>query len=190
MNAQVTNIAGIARDAGVPRPTARGYFDVLVDTLIGTWLTAWQPRARVKEVAHPKFYFFDPGVVRAIAGRLRTPLESAERGGLLETVVLNELRAWMQFSNSGGNLHYWRTPSGAEVDFVWSRGASAAGIEVKSATVWRPEFSRPLKELALAKAVGRCFGVYTGRERLQDGPVKVLPLAEFMKEMSQGRVIP
>ena len=51
MNAQVTNVAGIARDAAVARPTVQGYFDILVDTLIGTWLPAWRPRAKVKEVA-------------------------------------------------------------------------------------------------------------------------------------------
>jgi predicted AAA+ superfamily ATPase len=46
-NAQVTNVSAIARDAAVARPTVQGYFDVLVDTLIGTWLPAWRPRAYV-----------------------------------------------------------------------------------------------------------------------------------------------
>ena len=88
MNGQVTSVAGIARDAGVARPTVQRYFEILVDTLVGTWLPAWRPRAKVKEVAHPKFYFFDPGVVRALAGRLREPVGAEERGHLLETYVL------------------------------------------------------------------------------------------------------
>jgi predicted AAA+ superfamily ATPase len=33
---QNTNISGIARDAAVSRDSVRGYFDVLVDTLIGS----------------------------------------------------------------------------------------------------------------------------------------------------------
>ena len=41
--------------------------------MIGFWLPAWQPRAKVKEVVSPKFYLFDPGVVQALAGRLREP---------------------------------------------------------------------------------------------------------------------
>ena len=84
-NAQVTNVSKLSRAAAVARPTVQGYFDTLVDTLIGVWLPAWRPRARVKEVGHPKFYFFDTGDVRALAGRLREPLERAERGPLLET---------------------------------------------------------------------------------------------------------
>jgi hypothetical protein len=43
----------------------RGCFEVLVDTLVGEWLPAWRPRAKVKEVALPKFYWFDPGVLHA-----------------------------------------------------------------------------------------------------------------------------
>ncbi|TAK73962.1 MAG: ATP-binding protein, partial [Gammaproteobacteria bacterium] len=66
MNGQVTNLSNLARDAAVPRTTVSAYFDVLIDTLIGNWLPAWMPRAKVKEAAHPKFYFFDCGVVRGI----------------------------------------------------------------------------------------------------------------------------
>ncbi|MBI2187005.1 MAG: hypothetical protein HYU37_07745 [Acidobacteria bacterium] len=48
-------------------------------------LPAWRRRAKVKEVASPKFHLFDPGVARALAGRVREPLEGLERGFLLET---------------------------------------------------------------------------------------------------------
>jgi predicted AAA+ superfamily ATPase len=91
-NAQVVNYANIARDAGVMRPTVQRYFDILVDTLVGERIPAWQPKVRIKEVAHPKFYFFDSGVVRALRGQLRDALEALDKGYLLETLVLNELR--------------------------------------------------------------------------------------------------
>ena len=34
----------IASESAVARPTVQRYFEVLVDTLIGVWLRAWQPR--------------------------------------------------------------------------------------------------------------------------------------------------
>jgi len=188
-NAQVTNTSGIARDVAVARPTVQGYFQVLIDTLVGTWLPAWQPRAKVKEVKHPKFYFFDPGVVRGVSRQLREPLAEDERGRLLETLVLHELRAWMQFRGSGGRLSYWRTPSGSEVDFIWTQGKKAVGIEVKAGTRWRGEFGRSLRELRAAGALTRCYAVYLGTARLADGEVTVLPLKEFMKDLAQGRVL-
>jgi predicted AAA+ superfamily ATPase len=188
-NGQVVNVSGIARDAGVTRPTVARYFDVLVDTLVAAWLPAWRARARIKEVQHPKFYLFDPGVVRAILGRLRDPLEAAERGPLLETLVFHELRAAMNEQNLGGALSYWRTPSGSEVDFVWTRGRRQVGIEVKAASTWRREYSATLSTLRAEKALTAAYGVYLGTERLKDRGVTVLPLMEFVRDLSEGAVL-
>jgi predicted AAA+ superfamily ATPase len=188
-NAQVTGVASLARDAAVARPTVQGYFDVLVDTLIGAWLPAWRPRVKVKEVRHPKFYLFDTGVVRALSGRLREPLEAAERGMLLETLVFHELRAQIAYSGCGGELSYYRTTSGSEVDFVWTRGRHAIGIEVKASARWRPEFGRPLADLHRAGVAAGCYGVYLGDRQLRDGPIWVLPLHAFLRELARGRVL-
>jgi len=188
-NAQVTNVSGIARDAGVARPTVQGYFETLVDTLIGVWLPAWRARAKIKEGAHPKFYFFDAGVARALGGRLREPLERAERGPLLETFVLHELRAWINLSDCGGDLSYWRTPSGSEVDFVWRRAARAVGIEVKASDRWESDSGRPLRDLIEGRVVARGFGVYLGAGQLRDGPVRVLPLRAFLRSLYAGEVL-
>ena len=188
-NAQVTNTAALARDAAVARPTIQGYFEVLNDTLLGHWLPAWRPRAKVKEVQHPKFYLFDPGVVRALSRRLREPLEAAERGMLLETLVFHELRAQIAYSDCGGELSYYRTPSGTEVDFVWTRASHAVGIEVKASERWRPEFNRTLVALQAGGVIDSAWGVYLGEQPLQAGPVRVLPLLMFLGELAAGKVL-
>ena len=189
MNGQIVNVAGIARDAAVARPTVQGYFATLVDTLIGFWLPAWRRRAKVKEVASPKFYLFDPGVARALAGRLNEPLDGAERGFLLETWVLHELRAATSFQNAGGQLHYWRTPNGTEVDFIWTRAQRAVGIEVKAAATWRSEYSASLKMLMADKVLNAAHGVYTGSAQLKDGPIQIWPLQRFLRELTAGNII-
>ena len=189
MNGQVVNVAGIARDAAVARPTVQGYFATLQDTLIGFWLPAWRRRAKVKEVASPKFYLFDAGVARALAGRLREPLDGLERGFLLETWMLHELRAAIALLNTGGQLHYWRTPAGTEVDFIWTRGGRAVGIEVKAASTWRPEYSSALKSLVEQGVLTRAHGVYTGTAERKDGPVRVWPVLSFLRELTKGTIL-
>jgi predicted AAA+ superfamily ATPase len=188
-NGQVTNVASLARDAGVARPTVQGYFEVLVDTLLGTWLPAWRPRSRVKEVQHPKFYFFDTGVVRAITGRLHDAPAEVERGILLETYVLHELRAALNSTGDGGRLSYWRTPSGSEVDFVWTRGSRAVGIEVKSASRWRPRDGAALQELLRQGVVQRGVGVYLGKAPQRDGALEVLSLSDFLVKLHRGKIL-
>lgn len=189
VNGQIVNVAGIARDAAVARPTVQGYFATLADTLIGVWLPAWRRRAKVKEVASPKFYLFDPGVARALAGRLREPLDGLERGFLLETWVLHELRAAMAAQDLGGRLQYWRTPSGSEVDFVWTRGARAVGIEVKAASTWRPKYGSALKDLINQRVLTAAYGVYTGSVELKDGSLRVWPITRFLRELTEGSIL-
>jgi predicted AAA+ superfamily ATPase len=189
MNGQIANVSGLARDCAVARPTVQGYFAALIDTLIGFWLPAWRKRAKVKEVASPKFYLFDPGVVRALAGRLREPLDAAERGFLLETWILHELRAAMSTQDIGGQLHYWRTPSGTEIDFVWTRAAQTLGVEVKAATTWRSEYGTSLKSLVAQGSLQAAYGVYTGDAELKDGAMRVLPIRRFLKELTSGNIL-
>ncbi|MHB8838000.1 MAG: ATP-binding protein [Gemmatimonadaceae bacterium] len=185
-NGQVVNVAGTARDAGVTRMTVARYYQVLVDTLIGFWLPAWQSKARIKEVRHPKFYFFDPGVARALLGRIREPLEAAERGALLETLVLHELRAAMSVHNAGGDLSYWRTPAGVEVDFIWRRGRRAVGIEAKASARWRREDAAVLRQLMDEKVLTAGYVVYGGGEVLRDRGIDVLPFEVFAQRAAQG----
>ncbi len=188
-NARVTNVAGIARDAGVARQSVQGWFDVLVDTHLGVWLPPWRPRAKIKEVGHPKFYLFDPGVARALAGRLREPLDATERGALLETWVLHELRAHIDLHGLGGDLSYWRTPSGTEVDFVWTRARRGVAIEVKSAERWRTEDARGLETLLGDGLVQRAYAVYLGDRAQRHGAIDVLPLAAFLERLGTGAVL-
>ncbi len=189
-NANVTNLANISRDAGVPRATVTTYFEILKDTLIGSFLPAWTPRVRVKEVLHPKFYFFDCGVVRAIQGRLRDTPTSEERGHLLETYVHHELRAHISYANTGGDLRYWRTADGNEVDFIWTRGKRNVGIEVKAQKNWNTRDDAGLRALFDSKVEMKgAYGVYLGETRLKKAWGEVLPVDDFLKRLEQGSII-
>ena len=188
MNGQVLNISSVARDAAVTRSTAERYFEILVDTLIGVRLYGWQPRLKVREKIGPKFYFFDPGIVRACTGRLHEALGEIEIGFQLETVILHELRAANSYLNVGGEIFYWRTPSKLEVDFIWERGSNVVAIEVKASRVWRNEYGKALKELLISKKVKRCFGVYLGQTALKFDKLDVLPLGTFLQRLHAGEI--
>ncbi|MGH7573754.1 MAG: ATP-binding protein [Longimicrobiales bacterium] len=186
--AQTTNVSAIARDASVSRETARGYFDILVDTLVGNWLPAYRPRAKVKEVALPKFYWFDAGVLHAAAGGFDQPLSADWDGVVLEHLVLHELRSYMHSNGVKGSLGYWATPSGSEVDFVWWRGTEMVAIEVKSARRYRREFRGGISSL-LAGANARTYIVYRGDAELDVEGTSVLPLDAFLRQLHRGNII-
>ena len=185
---QRTNVSALARDAGVSRETVRGYFEVLIDTLIANWLPAWRPRAKVREVALPKLYWFDPGVLHAAAGGFDQPLPSDWNGVLLEHLVLHEIKSHLHYAHVKGSLGYWATPSGSEVDFVWWRGRDVVAIEVKHAREFRREFKQGIDAL-LAGTPATSYIVYRGeRELLVDG-TRVLPLETFLRRLHAGEII-
>lgn len=189
-NGQMTNLSNLSRDAAVARSTVSSYFEILTDTLLGAWLPAWTPRAKVKEIAHPKFYFFDCGVVRAIQKLLRDPINSVEQGVLFETLVFNELNAHIAYENIGGELSYWRTADGIEIDFIWNRGATTVAIEVKSGTQWKREYNRGLKSLfSSAVKPTACYAIYCGQDILQQDWGLVLPWQEFLNQLYQGKIL-
>lgn len=190
MNGQVVNAAGIARDAGVPRPSVERYFSVLNDTLIGTWVRGWQPRLKVREKQSPKFYFFDGGVVRSLLGLLRDKPDKAERGFLFETLVVNEVRAAVHYLDVGGEIFYYRTPAGVEVGLIWSRGKQAFGVEVKGAAEWRSEYGKGLQDLLYEKKIQAAFGVYCGHRAFNDSGIQVFPFLEFTRRLFDGSLFP
>jgi predicted AAA+ superfamily ATPase len=187
---QTTNVSSLARDAEVSRETVRGYFEILVDTLIGEWLPAYRPRAKVKEVAQPKFYWFDSGVLHAAAGGFDQPRPADWDGVLLEHVVLHELRAYLHYAGIKGSLGYWATPSGAEVDFVWWHGPRRVAIEVKAGKRYRSEYRSGLRSLETSlPGKLRSYVVYRGDAELEVEGARVLPLEAFLRRLHNGEIL-
>lgn len=144
----------------------------------------------MKEVAQPKFYWFDPGVLRAAAGGFDQPLPADFDGVLLEHLVLQELKACLHYHDVKGSLGYWATPSGSEVDFVWWRGSAMVAIEVKSARRYRPEYRAGIRSLEAGfKGKLTSWIVYRGDEELNVDGTRVLPVDTFFARLHAGDIL-
>jgi uncharacterized protein len=191
-NGQLTNVSAIARDAAVSRQTVQSYFDILIDTLLGRWLPPWRLKRATKQVAHPKFYLFDCGVARALSGRLPYPPSPEEQGPLLETFLLHEMSAYLAYTRRRYPLHFWRSHEGVEIDFLCETAAGFTAVEAKAATRWDRRFCRGLARVRdeLGRDRVSCYGVYCGeREASWDG-VRVLPVADFLRRLWDGQILP
>jgi len=189
INGNVVNVSGIARDCGVKRETIEKYYEMAESTLIGTWIRPLNRKLKVKESSRPKFYFFDPGVVRGLTGRLRDPLDSSEKGTLFETLILHELSSAMNYLNTGGTLSFWETSSSKEVDFIWSRANKAIGFEVKIGTRWQGNYGSGLKELLRANVIQKAYAIYGGDVVLKDEEVTILTFPEFADRLATGKIL-
>ncbi len=73
----------------------------MTGSLLGHFLPAYRPGAKVREQSHPKFYWFDSGVARAAAGLLFDPADRVWKGSSLETLILHELKVCNQSKKPG-----------------------------------------------------------------------------------------
>ena len=180
-NSHVINLQNLASQIGVARTTLKGYLEILEDTLLGMSLHPIQLKAKVKEVATPKFYFFDTGVVRGLSNALDEPMESLTKGAMLETYVLHELVCHSDYNSKRWQFHYWATPTASEVDFILSSGKTSIGIEVKSSNHWDKDFNYGLDILLDSGKIKKAYGVYTGQEFIKKDRVSIIPAHLFSK---------
>ncbi len=112
---QVVNVTNIAREAEVARTTVSGYLDILEETLLCFRLPAYEAKARVRERKLPKWYWCDPGIVRAMK-RASGPVLAEERGTLFEGLVAQTLRAYRDYRGICDDIFYWSTAGSSRVE--------------------------------------------------------------------------
>lgn len=185
----VVNIANIARECQIERKTVAGYVEILEDLLLSFRVPVFSKRARREVTAHPKLYFFDAGVFRSL--RPRGPLDRPEEidGAALEGLVAQHLRAWLAYGGDG-QLFFWRTRGGAEVDFVVYGNAGFWAVEVKGSGRVRPEDLRSLAAFVEEYPEAVPILLYRGSERLRIGEIWCLPVETFLRDLKPGRPLP
>ncbi|WP_345605520.1 ATP-binding protein [Pseudonocardia adelaidensis] len=141
------NIADLARDIGLSRPTTDSYLAHLEGVFLVQTVPAWSTNLTARVVHRPKVTVTDTGLAaRLLGGRLRADAELA--GRLVETFVAGELRAQAEWSSTRPSLYHFRDRDGAEVDLVLESGdGRVVGVEVKAGATVRAEDLRGLRLL-------------------------------------------
>lgn len=184
-NGQIVNYTSVAREVGVAANTVRAYFEVIVDTLIATWLPAWRKRPKRRVIESPRFYYFDVGLVNDLAKRRSVVPGSAEFGAAFEHFIFMELRAHSSYRGGGYALSYWRTTSGFEVDFIV--GDAEIAIEAKSTETPTSDHLKGLRAWKEEHGSSRCVLVTRiARSRVSEDGIEILPVSVFLRRLWAG----
>lgn len=137
MDGKIINASTIARDAQAEPKTVLRYYEVLEDTLLGFHLNAFHRSIRKSQRQAPKFYFFDSGVSRALAGLngVEVRRASKEYGNLFESFFINELYRLNEYKQAGYKFSYLRTKDDLEIDLIVEKPRELPIlIEIKSSS--------------------------------------------------------
>lgn len=181
---QILSVLSVASDLGVSRNTAESYFQILEDLLLAVRLPVFQKRAKRKITTHPKFYYFDVGVYRAL--RRVGPLDPVEEieGAAIESLVFQELRACIDNHSIDAELYFYRTQSKTEIDFVVYGAAIFVAIEVKRSSRIQKKDLDPLREFAADYPKAKLLMIYLGEEeRVTEEGIRLIPLAKALPQL-------
>jgi len=186
MSGKILNYSSISRDVGVASQTVENYFDILTDTLLGFPLPSYHPSIRKQERKASKYFLFDNGVIRSLAGVLESDISpgTSYYGELFEQYIIQEIYRRLSYARRTDKLFYYQSESGLEVDLVITKpNTPNIFIEIKSATRIRDSHIKNLNRLAkeLHDAKYYCFSLDTTTQKIDN--VKCLHFLEGFKEL-------
>lgn len=186
-NGEIVVFSNIASDCGVSSPTVKSYFQILEDTLTGRFISSFQKKPKRRIIMSPKFYFFDVGIANFLAKRGKIEMGSETFGKAFEHLIYQEIFAHSSYSDLRYPIHYWRTASGIEVDFVL--GDHEVAVEVKATPLAQPRHLSGLKSFADEYTVKHKILVTTDPYPRLIDDVLILPWKIFLERLWGGELI-
>ena len=126
----LVNFSEWASLAAIANDTVAHYCQLLDGAHIIRLVRPFVGGKRAEITSSPKVFFLDNGLRNQIFGGFTSLEERADRGALMENLAFSELSKVLNPLLDG--LRYWRSKSGAEVDFVVEHQGRLLAVEVKA----------------------------------------------------------
>ena len=184
----LVNYSNIARECGVSSKTVKEYYQILVDTLLGTFVLPFKKRQERQVISKaPKFYLFDPGVAGAIIKRTVEAEKGELFGHAFEHFIYLEMLAHSSYHEIDYPINFWRTKSGQEVDFILGGGEVA--VEVKGSAMVDKRALRPMKSFIDLYGPKQAIVVCNEKEERLHNGIKIMPWRLFLQKLWQDEII-
>lgn len=189
---EIINYSNLARDCAVDAKTVKGYFEILEDMLLGTFVYPFFERdKRDHLVSHPKFYFFDVGVSNFIARQEISEIRGSEAGKMFEHYLFMELYAHKHLNLLDHSINYWRTKTGHEVDFILNDGHLAIECKISN-HIQKRDLSGLFafkKDFPKAELFLVCLESAMRIMTIDEIKVKIYPVKQFLDDLWSGKII-
>ncbi len=142
---QVGNLVNLSEWAsilGISRDTVASYLEILEAGHVVTLVPPYAGGRRSELTKMPKVFFIDNGIRNHLVHSFHLPADRVDSGPTVENWVFGELRKSLPL---GMDIHFWRSTSKAEVDFVIDTGSAIVGLEIKAGTIGRPSIPRSVR---------------------------------------------
>ncbi len=186
MNTEILNYDNIASDCGVSVNTVKAYFKILYDTLLGFEVKPYRKVVKRRLLQTSKFYYFDVGIPNYLLNRFHLMSETPEYGHAFENLVMQEIRAYLDYTDSPEELTYWRTYNKDEVDAVI--GDARIAIEIKSTDRVESKHKKGLQKFVEEHPQAKQIIVSRDFLTRRSGDIDLYYVTDFFKALWAGEV--
>ena len=186
MNTEILNYDNIASDCGVSVNTVKAYFKILYDTLLGFEVKPYRKVVKRRLLQTSKFYYFDVGIPNYLLNRFHLMSETPEYGHAFENLVIQEIRAYLDYTDSEEELTYWHTYNKDEVDAVI--GDARIAIEIKSTDHVESKHKKGLQKFVEEHPQARQIIVSRDFLTRRSGDIDLYYVTDFFKALWAGEV--
>ena len=176
------DLSKLAQQAQINRSSAVRWFEILEDTLLVHRFEAFTKNSRKRLVQHPRFIFFDNGILNALLRNFE--VSSDRKGVLFENMFASQLMTCSFAQDVEILVSNFRSSHGAEVDFIIESKGEVFAVECKSSKT-KPDLNlRGFKSFSeVCKKPFRKIVAYMGSDSLEVGDVSVLPWQMALREI-------
>ncbi|RME59891.1 MAG: ATP-binding protein [Candidatus Dadabacteria bacterium] len=182
----IINYTKIANDAQLSPSTAREYFHLLEDTLIGFTVPPWRESKKRKAIQTAKFYLFDIGVVNTLQKMELGYHSLPDAGKSFEHFIAMELRAFLSYTRNKSKLTFWRSIYGQEVDFVIGQQLA---LEVKLTKTVTKRHLKGLKAIKEEGVFSKYFIISQDKIPAEDNGIIKLHWKDFLDKLWNGEIL-
>ncbi|MBQ7254127.1 MAG: ATP-binding protein [Bacteroidales bacterium] len=186
-NTEILDYSNVASDCGVSVNTVKAYFKILYDTLLGFEVKPYRKVVKRKLLQTSKFYYFDVGIPNFLLHRFHLMPETPEYGHAFENLVMQEIRAYLDYTESEEELTYWHTYNKDEVDAVI--GDARIAIEIKSTDHVETKHKKGLQKFAEEHPDAKSVIVSRDFLSRRSGDIDLYYVTDFFKALWAGEII-
>ncbi|MCC7245100.1 MAG: ATP-binding protein, partial [Saprospiraceae bacterium] len=139
---QLINYNELASACNLSVASLKNYLWYAEKTFIIQGISPYFKNKNKEIIKAPQYYFLDNGLTNFMSGHIDSTGRPEWIGQQFQQLVFQMLH--LRFQHEPVGIHYWRTQSQAEVDFVLDFGTYQLPVEVKSAQMTTPKITRSL----------------------------------------------
>ena len=119
----------IGKSLGMGKDTVDSYIDLLEKSFVVFRLSGFSRNLRKEVVKTKKIFFYDLGIRNTLIDNMNRLSRRNDTGQLWENFLIIERLKTLSYRKRLANRYFWRTYTGAEIDYVEESGGRLHGFE-------------------------------------------------------------